>query len=283
MSTNSPNSTRSTNRSSSTDKIRFTDVAVGFGAGKARKEVLDGVSFTVRDGEFVSVLGPSGCGKSTLLTMAAGFAAPDSGEVVVDDKVVRGPDHDRGVVFQQYAIFPWLTVRKNIAFGLTLRAGKQPKAKINEIVDRYIALMGLQGFEDALPKTLSGGMRQRVAIARAYATNPSVLLMDEPFAALDAQTREFMQELLHTANQEEQRTAMFITHSVEEAIFLSHRIVVLSNRPTRVHEIIDVPVPMPRAATARTSPEFIELRRHLEEVMRSMSTFPGAVHLSESA
>jgi NitT/TauT family transport system ATP-binding protein len=258
-----------------TDKIQFDEVRVGFGSGKERKEVLDGVSFTVRDGEFVSVLGPSGCGKSTLLTMAAGFTSPDSGRVVIDGKAVVGPDHDRGVVFQQYAIFPWLTVRKNIAFGLTLRANKHGRAEIDEIVSRYVDLMGLRGFEDALPKTLSGGMQQRVAIARAYATDPSVLLMDEPFAALDAQTREFMQELLHTANQEEQRTAMFITHSVEEAIFLSHRIVVLSNRPTSVHEVVDVPVPMPRDASARTSPEFIELRRHLEEVMRSMSTFAG--------
>jgi len=254
-------------------KIHFEDVRIGFGKGGSRKEVLDGVTFDVRPGEFVSVLGPSGCGKSTLLTMAAGFAAPDAGTVQVDGRRVTGPDHDRGVVFQQYAIFPWLSVRKNIAFGLTLRANRHSKAEIAEATDRYIGLMGLRGFEDALPKTLSGGMRQRVAIARAYATDPSVLLMDEPFAALDAQTREFMQELLHEANQEERRTAMFITHSVEEAIFLSSRIVVLTGRPTRVSEVVDVPVPMPRTAASRTAPEFIELRRHLEEVMRSMSSF----------
>jgi NitT/TauT family transport system ATP-binding protein len=254
-------------------KIAFEDVQVSFGKGESRKHVLDGVTFGVRDGEFVSVLGPSGCGKSTLLTMAAGFTRPDSGTVMVDGKQVTGPHHDRGVVFQQYAIFPWMSVRKNIAFGLTLRANRHSKKEIAEAVEHYIDLMGLGGFEDALPKTLSGGMRQRVAIARAYATDPSVLLMDEPFAALDAQTREFMQELLHEANQQERRTAMFITHSVEEAIFLSHRIVVLENRPTKVHEVLDVPVPMPRTAESRTSEEFIELRRHLEEVMRSMSTF----------
>lgn len=253
-------------------KIHFEDVRIGFGKGAKRKEVLDGVTFDVRDGEFVSVLGPSGCGKSTLLTMAAGFTRPDSGTVSVDGRTVTGPDHDRGVVFQQYAIFPWMSVRKNIGFGLTLRANRHSKAEVDAATRRYVDLMGLQGFEDALPKTLSGGMRQRVAIARAYATDPSVLLMDEPFAALDAQTREFMQELLHEANQEEERTAMFITHSVEEAIFLSSRIVVLTGRPTRVHEVIDVPVPMPRTAESRTSPEFIELRRHLEEVMRSMSS-----------
>jgi NitT/TauT family transport system ATP-binding protein len=258
---------------SASSKIHFEDVRIGFGKGEKRKEVLDGITFDVRQGEFVSVLGPSGCGKSTLLTMAAGFATPDSGSVQVDGKTVTGPHHDRGVVFQQYAIFPWMTVRKNIGFGLTLRANRHSKAEIAAATDRYIDLMGLRGFEDALPKTLSGGMRQRVAIARAYATNPSVLLMDEPFAALDAQTREFMQELLHEANQEERRSAMFITHSVEEAIFLSSRIVVLTGRPTKVHEVIDVPVPMPRTAESRTTPEFIELRRHLEEVMRSMSSF----------
>lgn len=254
-------------------KIRFEDVRMGFGKGSRRKEVLDGVSFDVRSGEFVSVLGPSGCGKSTLLTLAAGFAFADDGRVEVDGETVTGPHHDRGVVFQQYAIFPWLSVRKNIGFGLTLKANRHRKSEIDAATDRYINLMGLHGFEDALPKTLSGGMRQRVAIARAYATNPSVLLMDEPFAALDAQTREFMQELLHQTNQEEKRSAMFITHSVEEAIFLSSRIVVLSARPTKVYEVIDVDVPMPRTAESRTAPEFIELRRHLEEVMRSMSSF----------
>lgn len=254
-------------------KIHFDDVRIAFGKGDKRKQVLDGISFDVRPGEFVSVLGPSGCGKSTLLTMAAGFASPDTGTVQVDGATVSGPHHDRGVVFQQYAIFPWMTVRKNIGFGLTLRANRHGKAEIDAATERYIDLMGLRGFEDALPKTLSGGMRQRVAIARAYATNPSVLLMDEPFAALDAQTREFMQELLHETNQEERRSAMFITHSVEEAIFLSSRIVVLTGRPTTVHEVIDVPVPMPRTAESRTAPEFIELRRHLEEVMRSMSSF----------
>lgn len=257
-------------------KIDFQGIRMGFGSGAKRVDVLADVSFTVADGEFVSVLGPSGCGKSTLLSMAAGFMRPDGGAVRVDGEPVTGPDHRRGVVFQQYAIFPWLTVSQNIAFGLTLRANRHSKSEIADTVARYIELMGLGGFEDALPKTLSGGMRQRVAIARAYATDPQVLLMDEPFAALDAQTREFMQELLHDANQQDRRSAMFITHSVEEAIYLSHRIVVLTGRPTRVHEVIDVPVPLPRTAESRLVPEFIELRRHLEEVMRSMSSFAPA-------
>jgi NitT/TauT family transport system ATP-binding protein len=254
------------------ERISFTDVRLGFGRGRKRVEVLDGVDFGVRSGEFVSVLGPSGCGKSTLLNLAAGFLQPDSGLVEVDGARVTRPDSRRGVVFQQYAIFPWLTVEKNIAFGLTLRGNKRPRAEIAEVVARYVDLMGLGGFEKALPKTLSGGMRQRVALARAYATDPDVMLLDEPFAALDAQTREFMQELLHEASQRERRTAMLITHSVEEAIFLSHRVVVLTNRPTHVHEVIEVDVPWPRTPEARTTPGFIELRKHLEQVLRSMTT-----------
>ena len=183
------------------ERISFTDVRLGFGADATALEVLDGVDFGVRSGEFVSVLGPSGCGKSTLLNLAAGFLQPDSGLVEVDGAKVTGPDARRGVVFQQYAIFPWLTVEKNIAFGLTLKGNRRPKAEIREVVARYVDLMGLNGFEKALPKTLSGGMRQRVALARAYATDPDVMLLDEPFAALDAQTREYMQELLHETSQ----------------------------------------------------------------------------------
>lgn len=252
-------------------RISFDDVHVGFGRGGRRVEVIDGVSFDVRPGEFVSVLGPSGCGKSTLLNMAAGFLAPDAGEVRFDGDRVTRPDSRRGVVFQQYAIFPWLTVEKNIAFGLTLKRNRRSRAETDESVRRYIALMGLGGFEKSLPKQLSGGMRQRVALARAYATDPDVLLLDEPFAALDAQTREFMQELLHEASQAERRAAMLITHSVEEAIYLSRRIVVLGNRPTRVHEVVDVDVPWPRSPESRLQPEFLELRGHLEGVMRSLS------------
>jgi NitT/TauT family transport system ATP-binding protein len=258
----------------SVERISFTDVRLGFGHGRNRLEVLDGVDFDVRSGEFVSVLGPSGCGKSTLLNLAAGFLQPDSGLVEVDGAKVTGPDARRGVVFQQYAIFPWLTVEKNIAFGLTLRGNRRPKAEIREAVARYVDLMGLNGFEQALPKTLSGGMRQRVALARAYATEPDVMLLDEPFAALDAQTREFMQELLHETSQRDQRASMLITHSIEEAIFLSRRIVVLGNRPTHVQEVVDVDVEWPRTPESRTAPAFIELRRHLEQVMRSMTVLP---------
>jgi NitT/TauT family transport system ATP-binding protein len=264
----------------SVERISFTDVRLGFGEKRRHLEVLDGVGFGVRSGEFVSVLGPSGCGKSTLLNLAAGFLKPDSGLVEVDGEVVTRPDARRGVVFQQYAIFPWLTVEKNIAFGLTLKSNRRPRAEIREVVARYVDLMGLNGFEKALPKTLSGGMRQRVALARAYATEPDVMLLDEPFAALDAQTREFMQELLHEVSQRDRRAAMLITHSVEEAIFLSHRIVVLANRPTHVHEVVNVDVEWPRSPASRTAPAFIELRKHLEEVMRSMTTLPSRPSLN---
>ncbi len=254
-----------------TAKIRFDEVSKSFGTRRAPIHVLDKVSFAIRDSEFVSVLGPSGCGKSTLMTMAAGFLNPDSGEVRIDDRVVTGPDPSRGIVFQQYAIFPWLNVWDNIAFGLRVGPKKAPKAEIAQTVEKYVALMGLQGFEKSLPKTLSGGMRQRVAIARAYATRPDVLLMDEPFAALDAQTRVFMQELLHQANQEERRTAMFITHSVEEAIFLSHTVVVMTARPSSVCEVVPVPLDLPRSPATRTDPRFVELRARLESMLRTMS------------
>jgi NitT/TauT family transport system ATP-binding protein len=254
--------------SEAANSIAFRNIGKHYRRVKEDLQVLQGCEFTVPAGEFVSVVGPSGCGKTTLLNMAAGFAQADEGQVLIDGEPVRGPHPSRGVVFQQYAIFPWLTVRKNIAFGLELRANRKLRARSAEIVERYIELMGLNGFENSYPKELSGGMRQRVAIARAYATDPHVLLMDEPFAALDAQTREYMQELLHEIQLTEARTVLFITHSVEEAIFLSHRVVALSARPSKVREIVDVPIPFPRTADVRLSPEFVELRRHLEHLLR---------------
>lgn len=233
--------------------------------------VFENLDLLIDEGKFVSVVGPSGCGKTTLLNLAAGFASPDRGQVKVDDTVVDGPSRDRGVVFQQYAVFPWLTVAQNIAFGLNVRAAEQrSRDEIGRIVSHYIAMVGLEGFENALPKTLSGGMKQRVAIARAYAANPAILLMDEPFAALDAQTREVMQEMLQATQVQERRTVIFVTHSVEEAIYLSDHIVVLGGRPTTVREIVDIPMPMPRPRTVRLDRDFIDLRRHLEALM-----YPG--------
>jgi len=247
--------------------ITFDAVGMSFRRPDDRLQVLEDCSFEVPSGEFVSVVGPSGCGKTTLLNMAAGFLRPTSGRVRVGTDVVEGPHPSRGVVFQQYAVFPWLTVARNIEFGLTLRANRRSRADRAAIVDHYVEVMGLRGFESAYPKELSGGMRQRVAIARAYATNPRVLLMDEPFAALDAQTRTFMQELLHGTQQRERRTVLFITHSVEEAIFLSNRVVVMGARPAGVREVVDVDIAFPRDAETRLTNDFIDLRRHLEHVL----------------
>jgi NitT/TauT family transport system ATP-binding protein len=253
------------------EAISFRGVRKTFARRGTSLPVLDAVDFAVADGEFVSVLGPSGCGKSTLLNMVAGFETADAGDVLAGGAPVTGPSRERGVVFQQYAVFPWLTVADNIAFGLRLASSGIPRDRHAGIVERYIDLMGLRGFEHAHPKELSGGMRQRVAIARAYAPGPALLLMDEPFAALDAQTREFMQELLHDIQLAERRTVLLITHSVEEALFLSHRVVVMAPRPSRVAAVVEVDIPFPRTPETRLTPAFVGLRRRLEAVLRAQS------------
>jgi len=258
--------------STTAQALEFKGVHKSFTGRHRTVHVLDGVDFSVGRGEFVSVVGPSGSGKSTLLNMAAGFETADAGSVLAGGEPVSGPSHTRGVVFQQYAIFPWLTVAENIAFGLRLAASGVPRKEHAAIVARYVGLMGLNGFEKAYPKELSGGMRQRVAIARAYAPGPELLLMDEPFAALDAQTRDSMQELLHTTQREEGTTVMLITHSVEEAIFLSDRVVVMSARPSRVRDVVDVDIPFPRTPETRLTPRFVELRRRIEGVLRAESS-----------
>jgi NitT/TauT family transport system ATP-binding protein len=199
---------------------------------------LDDVSFTVDDGEFVAVVGPSGCGKTTCMRMAAGLDFASSGSVTVGGKPVTAPGPERAVVFQQFALFPWKTVQDNIMFGL--RSLRVPRAEATERFERNLKLMGLQGYESAYPHQLSGGMQQRVAIARAYVLNPDVLLMDEPFGALDAQTRTVMQEELLRVGRANPRTIMFITHAVEEAVYLADRVVVMTRRPGAIKEIIDV-------------------------------------------
>ncbi|GAA1504112.1 NitT/TauT family transport system ATP-binding protein [Agromyces terreus] len=219
---------------------------------------LENVSLEVEQGEFITLVGPSGCGKSTMLNLMAGLLEPTSGEVLVDGKVVTGPGPDRGVIFQQYALFPWLTALQNVEFGLRLQHMK--KTERRELAQHYLDLVGLGEFAHALPKELSGGMKQRCAIARAYAVQPSTLLMDEPFGALDALTRVNMQENLLETWQQERRTAVFITHDVDEAVFLATRVVVMSPRPGRISEIIDVPLAYPRTEEMRLSPEFAELR-----------------------
>jgi NitT/TauT family transport system ATP-binding protein len=199
---------------------------------------LDQINLTVQDQEFVAIVGPSGCGKTTCLRMAAGLEFPTNGTVKVNDAVVTGPGPDRAVVFQQFALFPWKSVYDNIDFGL--RSQGIAAADRDRLISHYIGLMNLRGYESAYPHQLSGGMQQRVAIARAYALNPQVLLMDEPFGALDAQTRVVMQEELVKLARKNPRTVLFITHAVEEAVYLADRVVVMTSRPGTVKEILDV-------------------------------------------
>jgi NitT/TauT family transport system ATP-binding protein len=254
--------------------IRFEGIGKAFPTRNGGEFVaLDDVSLTVAEREFVAVVGPSGSGKTTLMRMAAGLDHPSSGRVTVGGKQVTAPGPDRAVVFQQFALFPWKTVRENIAFGL--RCQGAPRAKQDEVVARYLKLMSMEGTEDRYPHQLSGGMQQRVAIARSYAIEPDVLLMDEPFGALDAQTRTVMQEELVRLTRREPRTTLFITHAVEEAVYLSDRVVVLARDPGRLREIVDVSAI--RAAEGWDSmaieavmdlPSFTHLRTHIWRLLR---------------
>jgi NitT/TauT family transport system ATP-binding protein len=248
-------------------RIRFQNVSVDFPTGHGPMRVLDNVSFDIRNGEFVSIIGPSGCGKTTMMNIVGGFVQPTQGAVLLDGKPVTQPGPDRGVIFQEYGVFPWLTVKQNIEFGLKLSAGRVPAEQRGEITQRYMSLMGLTDFAHHFPKHLSGGMRQRLAIARAYAVRPEFLLMDEPFGALDAQTRSAMQDLLLEVLQREGKTVLLITHSVEEAIYLSSRIVVVTARPARIRTVIDVPFGYPRAENVHEDPRFGELRAHIRELV----------------
>jgi NitT/TauT family transport system ATP-binding protein len=219
-------------------EIVFEHVGKTFPRGGEIITALEDINLTIAEREFVAVVGPSGCGKTTLLRLVAGLEMPSLGAVRVGGKAVRRPGPDRAVVFQQFALFPWKTVRENIAFGLKCKG--VDRRKRDEIALQYLELMGMRGTEDSYPHQLSGGMQQRVAIARSYAIEPEVLLMDEPFGALDAQTRTVMQEELVRVNRVKPRTILFITHSVEEAVFLADRVVVLSRGPGRVAEIIPI-------------------------------------------
>lgn len=248
-------------------RILFEDVSVEFPTDRGPMRVLDGVSFEVHEGEFVSIIGPSGCGKTTIMNMIGGFLVPTSGRVLLDGRPVTGPGPDRGVIFQEYGVFPWLTVRDNIEFGLKLRASRIAAGERQEVVNRYMGLMGLADFADHFPKHLSGGMRQRLAIARAYAVRPEFLLMDEPFGALDAQTRSAMQDLLLEVLEAEKKTVVLITHSVDEAIYLSSRIIVVTARPARIRTILEVPFGYPRADTVHENAQFAELRTRIRDLV----------------
>ncbi|MDA0635781.1 ABC transporter ATP-binding protein [Nonomuraea sp. MCN248] len=244
-----------------TSKISFQGVSKTFELKGGRFLALDRVDLDIADREFVTVVGPSGCGKSTLMGMAAGLVEPGTGRILLDGAPVTGPGPDRGVIFQQYALFPWLTVRKNVEFGLKLQAISAEERRRR--AQRAIDLVGLTDFADALPKTLSGGMKQRCAIARAYAVGPQVLLMDEPFGALDALTRVQLQDQLLETWSRERRTVMFITHDVDEAVYLANRVIVMAARPGRIHRIIDVDLPYPRTEEMRLSPEFSRIRNEV--------------------
>jgi NitT/TauT family transport system ATP-binding protein len=252
-----------------THRARFDNVSLSFETPKGRLQVVDNVSYDIDDGDFVAVIGPSGCGKTTMMSMLAGFQKPTTGRVLFDGAEVAGPGPERGVIFQEYGVFPWLTVRENIAFGLQLKANRAMAAERDAICDHYLSMMGLTDFANAYPKHLSGGMRQRLAIARAYAVKPQFLLMDEPFGALDAQTRSNMQNLLLEVLHTEQKTVMLITHSVEEAIYMASKIVVVTARPARIKQIIEVPFAYPREESIQERPEFGELRSHIRDLVMS--------------
>ena len=242
-------------------KVHIDHVVKKFNGRNGEMVALNGVDMDIHENEFICVVGPSGCGKSTLLNIIGGLETPTEGKVLVDGAEVTGPGPDRGIVYQQYALFPWLTVEKNVQFGLKLQGKSKEEAE--ELAHKYLKMVDLEGFTKAYPKELSGGMKQRVAIARAYAVNPKVLLMDEPFGALDAQTRtQLQQELLNTW-EKEQKTCFFITHDVEEAIILAQRVVIMCARPGRVKEIVDIDIPYPRDQETKMSPRFLELKNHI--------------------
>ena len=254
--------------------IQIESVRRDFRAKDKLISALDGVTLDIKQMEFVAVVGPSGCGKTTLLRLIAGLDFPTSGQIKVGGKEVRGPGPDRAVVFQQFALFPWKTVAQNIAFGLSCKGASQREQ--NELVQKFVAMMGLDGHENSFPHQLSGGMQQRVAIARSYALAPDVLLMDEPFGALDAQTRTVMQEELKGICRANPRTVLLITHAVDEAVYLADRIVVMSRRPGRIYEVVDVAGPrekegwdqFKRIEDVMDQPAFIQIRTHIWRLLR---------------
>jgi NitT/TauT family transport system ATP-binding protein len=249
--------------------VQIKDVSVRFGSKGRMTEAASRVSLEVQPGEFVSIIGPSGCGKSTLLNIVAGFITPSEGEALLDGQPIGGPGADRGVVFQQYSLFPWMTVRKNVEFGLKMKGLGQNQREA--AARSLLGMAGLLAFENHYPDQLSGGMKQRVGIVRALATSPQVMLMDEPFGALDSQTRTVMQEILTNMWQQLQLSVLFITHDIEEAIFLSEKVYVMTARPGRIKAEIPIPLPRPRTPEMTASPTFQALVRQLKALIREES------------
>lgn len=241
-------------------KVECKNISKHFDGENGRGDVLENISLQVKKNEFVVILGPGQCGKTVLINCLSGLLTPDTGEVLVHNKHITGPGPDRGVVFQKYALFPWKTVLGNVAFGLMIRG--VDKARQKEIALKYIDLVGLKGVENAYPYGLSGGMKQRVGIARAYANNPEVLLMDEPFGALDAQTRYAMEKKLVEIMEKEKRTVIFVTNNIEEAIYLGDRVVVMSKLPGKIKKEFIIDTPKPREYSDKL---FLQMRKVISE------------------
>jgi ABC-type nitrate/sulfonate/bicarbonate transport system ATPase subunit len=237
--------------------------------GRPVTRALEPTSLSIDDHDFLVLLGPSGCGKSTLLRIVAGLDQPTTGRVLVNGTPVRGPGADRGMVFQSYTLFPWLTVEENIRFGL--REKGMGQAEQARVAAQYVARVGLEGFEHHYPRTLSGGMQQRTALARALANDPEILLLDEPFGALDNQTRALMQELLLGIWEADRKTVLFVTHDIDEAIFMANRVAVLTARPGRIKTELAITLPRPRYYTIKTTPEFSTYKARLTEEIRAES------------
>ena len=267
-----------TDTQASRGRIEARDIGIRFASKGGHTQAVQSVSLHVAPGEFVSLIGPSGCGKSTLLNAVAGFITPSSGTLTVDGQGVSGPGPERGVVFQQYSLFPWMTVRRNVEFGLKMHG--VPRMERERQARTLLGLAGLLSFENHYPDQLSGGMKQRVGIVRALATSPQVLLMDEPFGALDAQTRVVMQEILTNMWQRLRISVLFITHDIDEAIFLSDRLYVMTARPGRIKAEIPVDLPRPRTPEMMASPAFVALVQKVRALIReeSLAAMQGELH-----
>ncbi|HET7090650.1 MAG TPA: ABC transporter ATP-binding protein [Anaerolineae bacterium] len=241
---------------------------------------VGGVSFAVQGGQFVTIVGPSGCGKTTLLNAIDGLVPVKSGRILLDGQEIRGPGHERAMVFQSPALMPWRTVMRNVTYGLELR-GSDP-AEARATAQRFIDVVGLHGFEESFPRELSGGMQQRANLARALTAGPELLLLDEPLAALDAQTREYMQFELQRIWWETRKTAVYVTHQISEAIYLGDQVIVVSARPGRVKEVVPVDLPRPRSLRVKRQPGFIELEEHIWNLIQEEAAKTGMlVHEEE--
>lgn len=243
-------------------KIIIKNVSKSFAAKEKTIKALDTINLDVEEGEFLCIVGPSGCGKTTLLRIIAGLDEPTTGEISIDGRAIKGPGYDRGFVFQQYSLFPWRSVIENVAFGLEMKGLSEDKRY--EIAEEYLKLVGLEGFRDCSPYELSGGMKQRVAIVRALANDPEVLLMDEPFAALDIQTRNLLQKELLKIWEDTKKTIVFVTHNVDEAVFLGDRVVVLSARPGKIIKVFEIDIERMRD---RVSKDFLKIRGKILDIL----------------